>query len=159
MKIDSKRPAPVGDGKKKRDKAKRKKSEGLGLFERVFGSTNTDSQKVEPVTASKEQELAQILKELDDLGRELALSKSMKALEDYTGRVKAILEDFQKNAFTEISLVGGNISGRAKEMHISRKINEELVEMTQIVMGQEKQNIDLAASVANIKGLLIDLHR
>lgn len=44
-------------------------------------------------------------------------------------------------------------------MHISRKINEELVEMTQIVMGQEKQNIDLAASVANIKGLLIDLHR
>lgn len=156
MKINSKMPSSRGGRQVDKDKksSKSPKSIGSSLFSKILGSKeiNSDS-SVDQLSLSEQIEMA--LQEVDSLGRELSLKKNMESLAKFRDKIKQVIKRFQ-GAFTNNHFVGEDQSGTVKQLYLSRVINDELKELTQTLMGKQKPSLEIAASVDNIKGLLID---
>ena len=156
MKIDSK----IGKSSKSISAGKdRKQNKNLkqlskGLFSKLLGSNHSESQITSAELTTQEQ-IDAVLIEIDFLGRELSLKKSMESLRRFREKVRQILKQFQ-GAFNNRHFVGEDQSGTVKQLHLSRVIDQELKVLTETLMGKQKPNIEIAASVDNIKGLLID---
>lgn len=156
MKINQK--LSVSSGSRKSD-SERKSSKGLrstggGLFSALLGSNDPDRiSTVNNLSISDQIQLA--LQEVDLLGRELSLKKNMESLRKFREKIRQIVKKFQ-GAFDNRHFVGEDQSGVVKQLHLSRVINDELKGLTEMLMGKQKPNLEIAASVDNIKGLLID---
>ena len=156
MKIDSK----IGKSSKSLSKAKDRKQKkdlkhlGHGLFSKLLGSKPLENQLVSAELSTQEQ-IDAVLVEIDFLGRELSLKKNMESLRRFREKVRQVLKQFQ-GAFNNRHFVGEDQSGTVKQLHLSRVIDRELKVLTETLMGKQKPNIEIAASVDNIKGLLID---
>ena len=156
MKIDSKitkSNKSISSGKDRKQK-KDLKQLGRGLFSKLLGSNPSDN-NVDSNELSIREQIDTALLEIDFLGRELSLKKNMESLHRFREKVRHILKQFQ-GAFNNRHFVGEDQSGTVKQLHLSRVIDRELKVLTETLMGKQKPNIEIAASVDNIKGLLID---
>ena len=156
MKIDSKitkSNKSISSGKDRKQK-KDLKQLGRGLFSKLLGSKPSDNNVDSNELCIREQ-IDTALLEIDFLGRELSLKKNMESLHRFREKVRHILKQFQ-GAFNNRHFVGEDQSGTVKQLHLSRVIDRELKVLTETLMGKQKPNIEIAASVDNIKGLLID---
>tara|TARA_Y100000589_G_scaffold176046_1_gene167026 strand:- start:861 stop:1340 length:480 start_codon:yes stop_codon:yes gene_type:complete len=156
MKIDSKiskSNKSVTSGKDRKQK-KDLKPLGRGLFSKLLGSNPSDN-VVPSMELSIREQIDAALLEVDFLGRELSLKKNMESLRRFREKVRQILKQFQ-GAFNNRHFVGEDQSGTVKQLHLSSVIDRELKVLTETLMGKQKPTIEIAASVDNIKGLLID---
>tara|TARA_Y100001968_G_C19102902_1_gene593434 strand:+ start:105 stop:584 length:480 start_codon:yes stop_codon:yes gene_type:complete len=156
MKIDSKvsKSSKSTISGKDRKQKKDLKQLGGGLFSKLLGSSPSDNNASSAELSIREQIDAALL-EVDFLGRELSLKKNMESLRRFREKVRQILKQFQ-GAFNNRHFVGEDQSGTVKQLHLSSVIDRELKVLTETLMGKQKPNIEIAASVDNIKGLLID---
>ncbi|PCJ19317.1 MAG: hypothetical protein COB02_07980 [Candidatus Cloacimonadota bacterium] len=97
-----------------------------------------------------------ILEELESIGKELILKRNMGSLERYKKKIRSLLDEFNKKSQNTAFLVGGSLSNDHNQLQISRVVNDNLVDVTNKIMSSEKSSVDLAATIDNIKGLLID---
>ena len=156
MKIDSKigkSSKSISNGKDRKQK-KDLKQLSKGLFSKLLGSNPSESQ-IASVELTTQEQIDAVLVEIDFLGRELSLKKNMESLRRFREKVRQVLKQFQ-GAFNNRHFVGEDQSGTVKQLHLSRVIDRELKVLTETLMGKQKPNIEIAASVDNIKGLLID---
>ena len=156
MKIDTKiaKSNKTISGGKDRKQKKDLKQLSKGLFSRLLGSNPSES-SVGSAELTTQEQIDAALIEIDFLGRELSLKKNMESLHRFREKVRQILKQFQ-GAFNNRHFVGEDQSGTVKQLHLSRVIDRELKILTETLMGKQKPNIEIAASVDNIKGLLID---
>ena len=156
MKIDSKvsKSSKSTISGKDRKQKKDLKQLGRGLFSKLLGSSPSDND-VSSAELSIREQIDAVLLEVDFLGRELSLKKNMESLRRFREKVRQILKQFQ-GAFNNRHFVGEDQSGTVKQLHLSSVIDRELKVLTETLMGKQKPNIEIAASVDNIKGLLID---
>ena len=156
MKIDSKitkSSKSISSGKDRKQN-KDLKQIGKSLFSKLLGSDSLENHAHSNELSTQEQ-IDAALVEIDFLGRELSLKKNMESLHRFREKVRQILKKFQ-GAFNNRNFVGEDQSGTVKQLHLSRVIDQELKTLTETLMGKQKPNIEIAASVDNIKGLLID---
>lgn len=156
MKIDPKISSSRGSRQVDKDKKSRNNSGSISssLFSKILGSKDINSDSNIDILSLPEQ-IEAALHEVDALGRELSLKKNMESLRRFRDKIKQVVKRFQ-GAFVNKHFVGEDQSGTVKQLHLSRVIDDELKELTQMLMGKQKPNLEIAASVDNIKGLLID---
>jgi len=106
------------------------------------------------------------LAEVDDLGQELLQNPGPASLERYKTRIRELLREYSSSGFRSISIIGDLGGEKHKQMHLSQEVDKVLVQLTDAVMSQEGARLKegkndrftrIAASMENIKGILIDL--
>ncbi|MCO4783439.1 MAG: DUF327 family protein [Candidatus Cloacimonetes bacterium] len=149
MKIDSSSPKIVS----KKDKKNSKTAKKTNSF---FSSLFQPIQALEERPQENHFDYESIMDQLEEIGKELILKRNMGALKSYKERVRALIKEFSNKAHETSFLVGGSQSNDHNQLQISRVINDNLVDITNQIMGNEKSSVDLAATIDNIKGLLVD---
>lgn len=152
MKIGSKTAVNSG-GKKSRGSAKIS-GKGGSLFASIFGVTEAGTVKEDLREAGVPVE--ELLEELSVLGRDLSFHRSPGALERYKKKVRQILQLFIDDSQQTVNQLTETADGHHKQICLIKTIDENLAELTRIALDQEKSNIDLAAQIDNIRGILID---
>jgi uncharacterized protein YaaR (DUF327 family) len=152
MKVESRRFA--NDSKPSRKDGAGASSRVRPLFESILKRQEAE---LEPVTDLDKLEVE--LSELDELSKELLLRRSLGSLDAYKKKLGAIMSLLSQQTHQNLPLIGGEHSGTYKQLQLTRRVDESLVELQKNVMDGEKGNLMLAASIDNIKGLLLDFLR
>jgi uncharacterized protein len=101
-----------------------------------------------------EQELQEMLKDIEKLGGRLTKTGTLEDAQFFRSKIKEYLSYIIKNAYT----VKRDSTSFSFSMHTRVEvINEKLDELTKEVLEQQKEAIDIAHRVEEIKGLLVDV--
>lgn len=102
--------------------------------------------------------LNELLSEIAKQGDRLARSQTVKELHQY----KRLIERFVKEAVEfgmELKHKGGwSPSGRMESHTLVEKVDEELLALTELVLDEGKDSLDLLGKIGEIEGLLINLY-
>jgi len=109
-------------------------------------------------TQLQQERLHALLSEIRSQGEKLAQTRTVKELYQY----RRLIERFIKEAVDfGMELKHSNswsFSGRMESYTLVEKINEELLELTDMVLEEGKTAIDILSKVGEIEGLLINLY-
>lgn len=101
-----------------------------------------------------EQQLQEMLKDIEKLGGRLTKTKTLEDAKQFRSKIKEYLTYIIKNAY----LVKRDTTSFSFAIHTRVEvINEKLDELTKKVLGEQKEAIDIAESIEEIKGLLVDV--
>lgn len=99
-----------------------------------------------------------LLAEIQGQGERLARSRTAKELHQY----KRLIERFVKEAVDfgmELKHTGGwNHSGRMESHTLVEKVDKELLALTEMVLEEGKDSLDILGKIGEIEGLLINLY-
>lgn len=106
----------------------------------------------------QQDRLHALLEEIQSQGERLARTRTVKELHLY----KRLIERFVKEAVDfgmELKHTGGwSHSGRMESYTLVQKVDEELLALTDIVLDEGKDALDILEKVGEIEGLLINLY-
>lgn len=103
-----------------------------------------------------EQELKKMLDDIEIIGKRLASTRSLKDAKEYKQKIQKYLSFVVKNAYKLKKEPGPFNYG----IHIKIEvINEKLDEMTKELINKEKDNIDIADKIEEIRGLIVDVYK
>lgn len=109
-------------------------------------------------TQLHEERLHALLSEIRSQGEKLAQTRTVKELYQY----KRLIERFIKEAVDfgmELKHSSSwSFSGRMESYTLVERINEELLELTDMVLEEGRNAIDILGKVGEIEGLLINLY-
>ncbi|MDL4839086.1 YaaR family protein [Aquibacillus rhizosphaerae] len=106
----------------------------------------------------KDAELQQSMKELTAQGEKLARYRSFKDLAKYKRMVKDFVKEAVQYGMDLKQSHSWNLEGNSRKLTLVEQVDEKLVELTELVMKQEKKSIGLLDVIGEIKGLLINLY-
>ncbi|QXE01768.1 MULTISPECIES: YaaR family protein [Terribacillus] len=102
-------------------------------------------------------ELQQLITDITKQGERLAKTRSFRELTLYKRKIKKFMEDVKENGMELHHEHSWNQNG-ARRLTTVRQIDEKLMELTEILMDQEKQQIGVLGLIGEIKGLLFNLY-
>lgn len=103
-----------------------------------------------------EQNLQNMLNEIDKLGKRLIATRSVEDAREYRKKVQEYLNYVVKNAYILKREVGPYSYG----LHIKIEIiNEKIDAITKELLQQQRETIELADKIEEIKGLLVDVYK
>ncbi|SHE54039.1 YaaR family protein [Caloramator proteoclasticus] len=103
-----------------------------------------------------EQNLQNMLNEIDKLGKRLIATRSVEDAREYRKKVQEYLNYVVKNAYILKREVGPYSYG----LHIKIEIiNEKVDAITRELLEQQRETIELADKIEEIKGLLVDVYK
>lgn len=103
-----------------------------------------------------EQQLSQMLKNIERIGKRLQVSKSIEDVKEYKKQIEEYLSFIIANFYTlrrDYSITRGQIYTRVEV------INKKIEELTSVLLQQQKDSIDIIARVDEIAGLLLDIYQ
>ncbi|MFC4403554.1 YaaR family protein [Gracilibacillus xinjiangensis] len=109
-------------------------------------------------TQLKQAELSKLMSEITAQGKRIARFRSFKDLAAYKRMVKRFLKetvDFGLGIKQSHSFL---LDGDNRKLSIVEEIDEKLIELTENVLDQEKNSIQILDLIGEIKGLLINLY-
>lgn len=143
----------IGESKRTREEfiKRGKRKETLGVKHSPF-LENLQQQ------ALTEIDFEAALAEIDDLGRELREHPILINLRKYKSAVRAILRLVVDEglAIEERRFVDQN--GRRRVFMLVAQVDEQLEQLTRIILNKQAAMIDLAAKLDEIRGLLLDIN-
>jgi uncharacterized protein YaaR (DUF327 family) len=101
--------------------------------------------------------LEALIRSVDEAGNRLKERMTWNDLREYKRRIKVFLEMVIKEGFAMKEETGFDRRGRARLYRIIHEIDNQLTAISDALMSQEKDRMKILASVAEIKGLLINL--
>lgn len=113
----------------------------------------------EAVSADVPERLEDLVAELDRQGRRLQERPVLEELVRYKALVKEFLERTVKRSLRAATRTFGGRLTRQRSYQIVEVVDRKLSELTLVVLDKERRNIDLAAKLDEIRGLLLDLYR
>lgn len=132
---------------------KSKDSQRLGETRgKSFGSTLKSLEAESP-----EKKLKILLDKIHEQGLKLSQRLDIKDLKDYKSLISEFLTEAVSNSFEFSKESYLDRRGRHRVHVIVKKVNEKLDEVTQQVLAEEKDKLQIAASIEDIRGMLIDL--
>ena len=111
---------------------------------------NTEEEKMR-------QALNEILEEINKKGRELIDKRTVENLLAYKKMVRDFVEDAVDFGLKVNARRGYGLSGRTKILRTVSTIDQRLVELTDIIIKQEKKGVSLLKKVGQIEGLLVNI--
>lgn len=126
--------------------------------QRTSGKADFRSLLIQEGSQLHKERLNALLSEIKQQGSRLAHSQTVKELQQY----KRLIERFVHEAVEygmELKHTGGWSPSGVMESHtLVKKIDEELLELTEKVLSEGKDPIDLLGKIGEIEGLLINLY-
>lgn len=103
-----------------------------------------------------EEQLKQMLDKIKKKGNRLAITKCYADVNVY----KKMIKEYLKSVLEHMYKVKKDISFWQTQYFITvDTVDEKLKELTEAVMGDEKNNIDIASTIDEISGLIVDIYR
>ena len=103
-----------------------------------------------------EQEIKKMLDDIDIVGKRLASRRRLKDAKEYKKKIQRYLSFVVKNAYKLKKEPGPFNYGIHIKIDV---INEKLDEMTKELINKEKDNIDIANKIEEIRGLIVDVYK
>lgn len=105
------------------------------------------------------EEISQVVGELEDSGKLLSTSPSLKNFHQYRIILKKILKKIIPETFELKKSFSLNTSTMTqKEYHLIKNINQEMKSLLKMIENNQKENLAIASKVISIKGLVIDFY-
>lgn len=105
-----------------------------------------------------EKLLEEAVEEVIESGNELVRSPTPSNLKRYKNAIKEFLKLVEKKLY-KLSGSFDMTSGKAKLHVVVEEVNEKLMDLTEKIMKNEWQTINLAARIEEINGLILNLYR
>lgn len=103
------------------------------------------------------EHLYELMKKIENKGRELADKKTVELLLDYKNMIKGFIAEAVEFGLKVEEKRGLSRRGRAKVLKVVSTIDEKLIELTDEILNQEKRHIRVLEKIGQIQGLLVNL--
>ncbi len=104
------------------------------------------------------EQLTRLLGDISAAGERVARSRSLRELTRFKMLVKRFLQEAVNHGLETKQSHTWNRFGEGRRLKIVETVDERLVELTQDLLDEEKETIDLLDKIGEIKGLLINLY-
>nr|WP_090886628.1 YaaR family protein [Evansella caseinilytica] len=104
------------------------------------------------------ERLGALLEKIEDQGKVLADSRTVDELRKYKQYVKEFMDDAVNLGLSLEERKGFNRRGRTKVYKIVREVDRKLLDLTDAVLKQEKNGLEILNMVGEIKGLLVNIY-
>jgi uncharacterized protein len=118
-------------------------------FQQIFQETQFDL---------TQDRLQSLLKTLDQNGNRLAASQTVKDLMLYKQSIQDFLKEVVQNGYSLEEYRSFQGGGREKKLKIIKKMDEQLIQLSEQVMEKQTSAVDLLKTIGEIKGLLVNLY-
>lgn len=121
------------------------------------GSSFTGLMKEKKDEETKRQ-LDDMMKNIKEKGKELVESKNLDILVSYKKMIKDFVTSAVEFAFEIVDVKGRSRIGRSKVLKIISQIDENLLEITNEFLNEERSNLNLLKKIGELGGLLTDIY-
>ncbi|MFB1051094.1 YaaR family protein [Paraliobacillus sp. JSM ZJ581] len=104
------------------------------------------------------EQLTELVKNITLQGERLARYRSFKDLAKYKRLVKDFVKEAVQYGMDLNHSHSFNFQGNNRKLTLVKEIDEKLVQLTEVVLEQERRSIDILDVIGEIKGLLINLY-
>ncbi|GGF35918.1 hypothetical protein GCM10010954_38690 [Halobacillus andaensis] len=122
------------------------------------GRQNFDSMVHSQTKQLQENQLNQLMQSISTQGEKVARFRSFRDLAKYKRMIKDFVEEAVQYGYHVKQSHSFDIQGRGRKLTIVESVDDRLAELTEAVMDQERNSIDLLGIIGEIKGLLINLY-
>ena len=107
--------------------------------------------------AELQSKLSAMMEEITEEGKKLAKRRDVKDMRHYRSLVKSFMNEIvsRSHEFSRENFLDKR--GRHRVYGIVRLVDENLDELAQALMSDEKENIDILGKIGEIQGLLLDI--
>ncbi|MGJ9460250.1 YaaR family protein [Oceanobacillus sp. CF4.6] len=124
----------------------------------AFNGNQTFNKMVQSQTQSlKQQEVQQLIQNITAQGNKLVRFRSFRELAKFKRMVKGFLQETVNNGYSMQKSHSFGLNGNRK-LAIIKQVDEKLIELTEVIMNQEKKTVDILGLIGEIKGLLINIY-
>ncbi|GAB4072084.1 YaaR family protein [Barrientosiimonas marina] len=106
----------------------------------------------------KQQEIGQLMDYLSQQGNRLARFRSVRDLVKFKQTVKRLLKETTGGGLSLQKSRNFRMNGESSQLALVKAVDDKLVELTDEVMDDEQETIDLLGLIGEIKGLLVNLY-
>lgn len=145
MKIKS-----VGKTRRSQSSSKTRKPAPKVTFTEILSHLEDDRDR------SKEM-LDQLLKDIEEKGKDLIEHRTVETLIEYRDMIKGFVEEAIESGYEIAQHRGFSKSGRSRIMRTVKEVDRRLLELTNMILKQEKKQIRLLEKLGQIQGLLVNL--
>lgn len=128
--------------------------------ERLGKSASSSFSKMMVHSKQKLQQdsLQQLLSKIESQGELLSRQMTVKNVTDYKKMVKQFVSEAVQYGLELQEHQGFRLRGRAKTYHLVKEIDQKLITLTNEVMKQEKNGLEVLSIIGELEGLLVNLY-
>lgn len=104
------------------------------------------------------EQVTRLIGNINLAGERLARSRNLRDMAKFKMLVKRFIEEATTSGYALDQSHTWNQFGEGRRLNLVRQIDEELVQLAEQLLDDEKTSIDLLAKIGEIKGLLINLY-
>lgn len=134
---------------------KKKKESAHESVEMVHGRFYDELQLAE--TEELHLEFDALVQQISEVGKRFGKNPTIELLKQYKSMIREFLEHVTDNMYHVEKHTSGKL--RQKIYTTARIIDQKLEALTELVLTQQARNIDLLATLDEIRGMLIDLYK
>jgi uncharacterized protein YaaR (DUF327 family) len=104
------------------------------------------------------EQLTRLLGDIETQGKRLLQSQTVKDLQAYKNLVQRFMKEAVDFGMQLKQNKSWNEQGRSRTLKLVKEVDQQLIEVTEMVLSQEKDSIGLLDKIGEIKGLLVNLY-
>jgi uncharacterized protein len=104
------------------------------------------------------EQLTRLLGDIEAQGKRLLQSQTVRDLQLYKNLVQRFVKEAVNFGMQLKQNKSWNEQGRSRTLKLVKEIDEQLIQITEAVLSQEKDSITLLDKIGEIKGLLVNLY-
>lgn len=104
------------------------------------------------------EQLTRLLGDIETQGKRLLQSQTVRDLQLYKNLVQRFVKEAVNFGMQLKQNKSWNEQGRSRTLKLVKEIDEQLIQITEAVLSQEKDSISLLDKIGGIKGLLVNLY-
>lgn len=106
----------------------------------------------------QQQEIQRLVDKITEQGNKLARYRTFQELAKFKRYIKGFLQSTVYQGYELERSHHFSYDGQSRNLLIVKEIDEKLITLTEAIMDQEKNTVDLLGLIGEIKGLLIHLY-
>ncbi|MGF2614060.1 DUF327 family protein [Rossellomorea vietnamensis] len=104
------------------------------------------------------EQLGKLMGDITSAGERLSRSRTFKDLAKYKNLVKKFVKEAVDYGMNLKQSHTWNQHGEGRKLNIVESVDQRLLELTEDILDEEKQSIDILGKIGEIRGLLINLY-
>ncbi|MGD6804835.1 DUF327 family protein [Rossellomorea vietnamensis] len=104
------------------------------------------------------EQLGKLMSDISSAGERLSRSRTFKDLAKYKSLVKKFVQEAVDYGMNLKQSHTWNQHGEGRKLNIVESVDQRLMELTEDILDEEKQSIDILGKIGEIRGLLINLY-
>ena len=132
-------------------------SRNIGVKDKTVSARSDFSESfMKSYKSATKEELESYIKDIKKKGNKLILSKSYIDVKNY----KSTIKNYLKAVVDYTYILNKNIGFWENQYYSTvETINEQLESLTNALLSEEKENLDISSTIDTIQGLLIDIYK